>query len=168
MDAVLSPAVKAKKLQRERAIFTAVKDAQHLERQALVSAKNRDVNSAFRRICYLLHELAQKYVPNTPAAFEDYEKLTHCTKILQSMGLKPTLDPKMDTAVGGMSLEIIRNSFEYRHLRNKIMASLAIIADLTERPTGHGTFEYQNGIREGYRRASAVAVMFLEDISAEE
>ena len=167
MDAVLSPAVKAKKLQRENAIFTAVKEAQQLEKQLLVNDENRSANIAFRRICYLLYELAQKYVPNTPSAFEDYEKLTHCTKVLQSMGFKPTLNAQMDSSVAGMSLEVIRNSFEYRHLRNKIMASLSIIADLTERPTGNGTVEYQHGIREGYRRASEVAVMFLEDISTE-
>jgi hypothetical protein len=167
MDAVLSPAVKAKKLQRERAVFTAVKDAQQLEKQLLVSDENRSANAAFRRICYLLHELAQKYVPNTPAAFADSEKLTHCTKVLQSMGFKPQLQPQLDSAVAGMSVEVIRNSFEYRHLRNKIMASLSIIADLTERPTGNGTVEYQHGIREGYRRASEVAVMFLDDISEE-
>ena len=167
MDAVLNPSVTAQKSQREKAIFTAVKEAQQLEKQLLVSDDNRNANVAFRRVCYLLHELAQKYVPSNPTAFEDYEKLTHCTKVLQSMGFKPALNAQMDSSVTGMSLEVIRNSFEYRHLRNKIMASLSIIADLTERPTGNGTADYQRGIREGYRRASEVAVMFLDDISAE-
>lgn len=168
MDAVLSPAVKANKLQREQTIFTAVKDAQHLEKQLLVSDKNRSVNSAFRRVCYLLHELAQKYVPNNAATFNDYNKLLHCTKLLQSLGFKPPLDSNFDAAVSEMSLEIIRNSFDYRHLRNKMMASLAIIADLPERPAGTGSSDFQRGMREGYRRASDIAVMFLADLSDED
>jgi hypothetical protein len=48
------------------------------------------------------------------------------------------------------------------------MASLAVIADLTERPAATGSSEYQRGMREGYRRASDIAVMFLEDISGGE
>lgn len=165
MDAVLEVAVQEKKLQREQAVFTAAHEAKQLEKQLLTNDTHRTVNSAFRRICYLLHELAQKYVPNSTTAFADYECLLHCTKTLQSMGFRPKLNTKTDAALANVSVEIIRNSFEYRHLRNKIMASLAVIADLTEKHTGNGSPDYQKGMREGYRRASDIAIMFLNDIS---
>jgi len=167
MDAVLCETAREIKLQRDHAVFTAVKDARHLERELLVSPQHRNVNAAFRRICYMLHELAQKYVPNNPTTFEDYERLTHCTKLLQAMGLKPQLNAQLDAATAATGVEVIFNSFEYRHLRNKIMASLSIIADLTDRPAGTGSPDYQRGMREGYRRASDIAVAFLTDISGD-
>jgi hypothetical protein len=45
------------------------------------------------------------------------------------------------------------------------MASLSIIADLTERPVGNGSDDYRRGMREGYRRASDIAIMFLNDLA---
>lgn len=165
MEAVLEPAVQEKKLQRDSAVFTAVQEARQLEKKLLTDDAHRTVNSAFRRICYMLHDLAQKYVPNSSTAFADYEALVHCTKELQTMGLRPKLNTKTDAALANVSVEIIRNSFEYRHLRNKIMASLAVIADLTEKHTGNGSPDYQRGMREGYRRASDIAILFLDDIS---
>ena len=56
------------------------------------------------------------------------------------------------------------NSFEYRYLRNKAIAGFATIADLTAKPSAVGTLDYQSGVREGYRRASEVAIIFLADI----
>jgi hypothetical protein len=84
---------------------------------------------------------------------------------LQEIGLKPQIAAKLDAAVAGVGVDIIHNSFEYRQLRNKIKACLAIIADLTERPAAAGTKEFQRGVREGYRRASDIAVLFLDDIN---
>lgn len=163
MDALLS--APTPKQQRERAVFTAEKEARQLERRLLVSPENRTANAAFRRICYLLHSLAQKYVYESPNTFADYTCLLHCTKLLQGLGFKPELNPAVDAAAGGVGVEVIRNSFEYRHLRNKIMASLSIIADLTERPVGNGSDDYRRGMREGYRRASDIAIMFLNDLA---
>ena len=147
---------------------TAKKTAQKIEKELLVSAEHKTVNAAFRRICYLLHSLAQKYVPDAPSTFADYKSLLYCTKLIESMGLRPELSPEFDAAAGDVSLEIIRNSFEYRRLRNKILASLSVIADLTERPASPGSLDYQRGMREGYRRASDIAVMFLDDISVQD
>jgi hypothetical protein len=158
----------AQAAERTQEVFTAKREAQRLERQLLVSPAHKTANSALRSICYMLHDLAQKYVPSTPNTFNDYACLTHCTKLLKSMGFRPDISPELDSAVAGLGLEVVHNSFEYRHLRNKIMASLAVIADLTERPAATGSSEYQRGMREGYRRASDIAVMFLEDISGGE
>jgi hypothetical protein len=104
-------------------------------------------------------------VPNTPGTFQDHTSLVHCVNLLQEMGFKPEILSKLDRAVAGIGVDVIRNSFEYRQLRNKIKACLAVIADLTERPAAPGTHDYQKGIREGYRRASDIAVLFLDDIN---
>lgn len=162
---VQNPAQKNQVAQeRDYSLFVARKDVQRVERELIVCPENKTVNSAFRNIAYMLLELAQKYVPNTPITFFDHNKLTQCIKLLQNMGFKPEISPRLDRAVAGVSVDIVRNSFEYRQLRNKIKACLSVIADLTERPAAPGTFEYQQGIREGYRRASDIAILFLEDI----
>lgn len=153
------------KQQREEKIFTARREAQELERRLLVSPENRTSNAVLRRTCYLLHALAQKYISDSPTTFDDYTCLMHCTKLLQSIGLKPESNPFLNTAVTTLGPEIIRNSFEYRHLRNKILASLSTIADLTGRAVSSGNPDFQRGMREGYRRASEVAIMFLDDIA---
>jgi hypothetical protein len=168
MEALLSPSPVEQKHQREKQIFTSRQEAQVLEKRLLVSNENRTSNAAFRRVCYILHNLAQKYVVNSPATFNDYNSLLHCTKLLEELGFKPELAPGMDAAAQSVGKEVIHNSFEYRHLRNKTLASLAILADLIDRPAGTGTPEYQRGMREGYRRASDIAIMFLNDLSGGE
>jgi hypothetical protein len=151
--------------ERDYSVFVALKEVQQLERQLIVSPENRTINAALRNVVFLLLDLAQKYVPNTAATFSDYSHLTHCIKLLQEMGLKPQIAAKLDAAVAGVSADIVYNSFEYRQLRNKIKACLAVVADLTERPAAAGSKEFQRGVREGYRRASDIAVLFLEDIN---
>jgi len=150
--------------ERDYSLFVARKEVQQIERQLLISPANKTVNSALRNVAFLLLDLAQKYVPHTPANFTDHNSLAHCIKLLQEMGLKPEILARLDRTVAGVSVDLIRNSFEYRQLRNKIKACLAVIADLTERPAAPGTYDYQKGIREGYRRASDIAVLFLDDI----
>jgi hypothetical protein len=164
MATMVAPEVVAAKQEREYAVFVSRQEAKKLEQQLLVSPEHRNVNHALRNICFMLHALVQKYVPNTAATFTDHSTLLHCTKLLQNMGLKPEISAKIDAAVAGLSTDVIQNSFEYRQLRNKMMAGLSVIADLTERPASPGTPDYQRGIREGYRRASEIAAMFLEDI----
>lgn len=152
------------KQDRDDSLFVARKDVQQLERKLIVDPNNRTANAALRNLTYLLLELAQKYIPNTPATFNDYSTLIYCIKLLQELGFKPEIDVRLDRALAGVNLSVIRNSFEYRQLRNKIKACLAVVADLTERPAALGTPDYQKGIREGYRRASDIAVLFLDDI----
>lgn len=161
-------AVLVSDLQKERdySLFAASREVQQLERQLIVSPDNRTANAALRNIVYMLLRLAQKYVPSTTPAFNDHLEMLHCIKLIQELGFKPEIEARHDRAVAGISVNIIRNSFEYRQLRNKIKACLALIADLTERPAAPGTHDYQKGIREGYRRASDIAVLFLDDINA--
>lgn len=163
MEAVLS--FDAVASERSQAIFMAKREAQTREKQLLVSPENKTVNAALRRVCFILHRLAQKRIGTLPQDFNDYACLVHCTEMLQSMGLKPDAAAQLvDDAT--TAREIIFNSFEYRQLRNKMLASLSIIADLTERNTGNGSPEYQRGMREGYRRASDIAIMFLDDFTS--
>jgi hypothetical protein len=156
--------VQAQKQERDYVVFAAQEEVRALERRLLVSPENKTVNTAFRKVCYLLLQLAQKHVPSSVGTHADYVLLLHCIRLLQDMGFKPDIEPEIDADAGQISPEIARSSFEYRRLRNKIMASLSLIADLPEKPVSPGTPDFQAGVREGYRRASDIAVLFLEDI----
>jgi hypothetical protein len=144
------------------------REAQQLERQLLIHPKNKTVNGALRRICFTLHRLAQQYVPNTPKTFADYSELVHCVKLLQDMGLRPTVKPEIVADVNTTTSSVVTSALEFRQLRNKAIACLATIVDLTEKPTATGTADYQRGMREGYRRASDIAHLFLQDFEAED
>lgn len=164
MAIMIAPEVVARKKEREYVVFVSKEEAKKIERQLLVAPENKTANSALRNICFILHALVQKYVPNSAATFEDYSRLLRCTQLLQELGLKPDLLPKIKADASIADVTAILNSFEYRQLRNKMIAGLSVIADLTERPASPGTLDYQNGIREGYRRASEIAAVFLKDI----
>lgn len=151
---------------RDETCFMSRREAQRKERELLVSPENKTVNVALRNICFILQRLAQQYVPNTPKTFSDYSELLHCIKLLQEMGLKPPVHSKIAADVDATSTSVVVNSFEYRQLRNKTIACLATIADLTEKPTEPGTSDYRSGMREGYRRASDIASSFLIDFGA--
>jgi hypothetical protein len=115
-------------------------------------------------LCLLLHDIAQKYVPRTPQAFRDFDALTHATKALQRLKLSPTLAADLCAPTQTAEQTIITNSPEYRRLRNKFIAALSTIADMTDKNNPPGNPDYQRGVREGYRRASDIAILFLEDI----
>lgn len=153
--------------ERADAVFMAKREAQALEKRLLVSPKHKNVNAALRRACFLLHALAQKYMNASPQAYNDYACLVQCTNTLQAMGMRPAVGSQLQDDAD-TSRDLVFNSFEYRYLRNKMLASLSIIADLTERNAGSGSADYRSGMREGYRRASDVAIMFLEDIAGGE
>lgn len=119
--------------------------------------------SELKRACRLLHGLAQLYVPNSPKHFESFELLMRVTAVLKKLGLAPAavvdnLDAQLSDATN-----VVFASAEYRLLRNKYLAALATISDLAGRGVPPGSEDYQNGVREGYRRASEVAILFLED-----
>lgn len=156
----------ARMRQRQHAILTAQIEAQQREKQLLVDPKNKTVNSALRNICYTLCDLAQKYVPNSTKTFSDYSELLHCIKLLRDMGLRPPVAEASAAHVASVDNNIVCNSFEYRNLRNRVIACLATVADLTEKPTASGSADYQAGMREGYRRASDIAANFLADFGA--
>lgn len=116
-----------------------------------------------KRACRLLHGLAQLYVPNSPKHFESFELLMRITAVLKKLGLTPgAVSGGLDAQLTDAS-NVVTASAEYRILRNKYLAALATLADLAGRGVPPGSEDYQNGVREGYRRASEIAILFLED-----
>ena len=150
-------------------IFTAKKLVRAKQQEFMLTHENmhRDVVAELTGLCRTLHRLAQKYVPNTPKAFQDFASLLNASRKLSSLGLKLDLEAHVTAPVAVTDSAAITSSFEYRILRNKFIAALATIADLTTKPAPLGEPNengYQRGVREGYRRASDIAVLFLEDI----
>jgi hypothetical protein len=85
---------------------------------------------------------------------------------MEGLALTPALEAKFAARVTSTTDVGVLNSFEYRYLRSKSIAGFATIADLTCKPVAVGSLEYQNGIREGYRRASEIAILFLDDVQS--
>jgi hypothetical protein len=79
------------------------------------------------------------------------------------MGLTVNVNERFAAATAA-DIETITHPNNYRQLRNKAIAGFATIADLTDKPAAVGSQEFQRGVREGYRRASDIAISFLEDI----
>lgn len=148
-------------------VFTTRREAQQLERQFLVCPSQRTANTSLRSICFMLHNLAQRYVPNSPQSFEDYNTLLACTNLMFELGLKPPTDAKINQGLNRAGTQIVMSSFQYRHLKNKAMASLSAIADLTEKPASVGSPDFRRGMLEAYRRASEIAISFLEEIETD-
>lgn len=121
-------------------------------------------NDEIVQICNSLLRLAQTYVPRGPSTLGDFLEVVQCAKTLQKIGLNPSVAANYTAVVRSTGDEIITNSLLYRQLRNKSIAGFATIADLTEKPAAVGSAEFQHGVREGYRRASDIAMMFLEDV----
>lgn len=156
----------SKKHEREESVAQAKRAAQKLEKQLLLSPKNKTAVIAMRAVCYMLLQLAQRYIPKSPKTYCDYEQLLHCIRLLQELGFNPPIAPETAADSTACAEDAVTNSRAYRYLRNQAIACLATIADLTEKPTAAGPPEYQRGMREGYRRASDIAVVFLTDFDA--
>lgn len=155
--------------ERAEFIFTAKKLVRAKQQEFMLTHENmqRDVVSELTGLCRTLHRLTQKYVPNTPKAFHDFAAFLQASRKLRSLGVPLELDAHVKAPIETTDSAAITSSFEYRILRNKFIAALATIADLTTKPAPHGEPNengYQRGVREGYRRASDIAVLFLEDI----
>jgi hypothetical protein len=167
MVLALRPEVKMRQVERKKTIATAAKTARKTELDMLQTMSYSGVVGELQHICQALLAVAQKYVPHSPAAFTDATSVVRCAKALENMNLQPILEPHFKAHVVSAKSDSVRNSFEYRYLRNKAIAGFATIADLTAKPSAVGTLEYQNGVREGYLRASEIAIMFLDDIQNE-
>jgi hypothetical protein len=130
--------------------------------------KKRRLGDAFSSelisVCLILHEIAQKYVPRTPQAFRDFDALTRATSALRRLQLAPNVSADLCAHTNTADKSMIINSPEYRCLRNKFIAALSTIADMTDKNNPPGSPEYQSGVREGYRRASDIAILFLNDV----
>lgn len=130
---------------------------------ALVCRVSFTALNELKRACRLLHGLAQLYVPNSPKHYESFSLLMQVTATLSRLGLAPTIAvPELSAPAADVSNNV-KASREYRNLRNKYLAALATLADLAARGVPPGSADFQNGVREGYRRASEVAILFLED-----
>ncbi len=159
---VVSQGVAQQKKDRERFVRMTRNTAQHREnKQPRKKASAADTTA---KLCLILHELAQKYVPRTPQAFGDFNALLQVTRTLQKMGFNPQLTAELCAISAATETAVVLNSPEYRKLHNRFVAALATIADMTEKNTPPGSTEYQRGVREGYRRASDIAILFLEDL----
>lgn len=155
-----------KNRERLEAVALARQQAQRLEKKLLLAPENRTAVVAMRAVCYLLLQLTQKYVTKSPRAYRDYEQMLHCTRILRELGFNPPSAAETAADTGARNTDAVLNSQDYRYLRNRAIACLATIADLTEKPTAGGTADFQRGMREGYRRASDIAATFLIDFGA--
>jgi len=162
MSLVLSSQVQQQHTARKDFIFAA-KGLAAVKETSLTTTKRSKV-AELTSLCISLHMLAQKYVPNTPQAFSDFDALLQVTYALRELGIQPPLTAKINAAAVATDNAAVLNSHDYRNLKNKAIAALATIADFTGKNTPPGSADYQNGVREGYRRASDVAILFLEDI----
>ena len=158
--------VKRVKSERFKTIREAVLKARALELDMLHNYAGQGLYGELRNICATLLRIAQRYVPATPAAFADAASVVKCAKLMESLGLQPGLEAKFAARVSNSTDVGVLNSFEYRYLRSKAVAGFATIADLTCKPVAVGSLDYQNGVREGYRRASEIAILFLDDVQS--
>lgn len=166
MTLMIHEVVKNKQAAREKIIAAAAKKALKVELDMLQNTAGIGVIGELKQICSTLLAVAQRYVPASPAAFIDADRVARCAKKLQNMALQPKLMPQFSAPVEAADSACVLNSFDYRYLRNKSIAGFATIADLTSKPAAVGTTDYQRGVREGYRRASEIAIMFLNDIQS--
>ena len=152
--------------ERAQTCLSARHAAQRKEKDLRVQPINQADHVALTNICNTLQQLAQKYVPNTTRTFSDYAELARCVKLLHELGSRVPLRPNIAAHVDDVDATVVVNSPAYRQTRNKCIACLATIADLTEKTTASGSAEYRRGMREGYRRASEIACSFLRDFNA--
>jgi hypothetical protein len=139
---------------------------------AMLEAKRLDDKALFdshaeslKQVCSRVLTIAQKYIPATILAYSDADELVKCAKLLKSMGVDVDVAAKFAAKCDAADADaIVVNSNTYRRLKHKAIAGFATLADMTEKPSATGNEEYQNGVREGYRRASVIAITFLEDI----
>jgi hypothetical protein len=158
--------VKRVKSERFATIRESALKARKLELDMLHNYAGQGLFGELRNICSTLLRIAQRYVPATPTAFADATAVVKCAKMMEGLALQPALEAKFAARVTSATDIGVLNSFEYRYLRSKSIAGFATIADLTCKPVAVGSLEYQNGVREGYRRASEIAILFLDDVQS--
>lgn len=161
MVLVIAPEVRKKLKSRE----SFVRDTKNRARRKEAVLDNKTAGTPeLQKICGTLHMLAQKYVPNNPQSFSDFTALKHATASLSRLGVCVEIAAHLCAPIKSLDRSVVFNSAEYRILRNKYIAALATIADLPDKNSPPGSEDFQRGVREGYRRASEVAIAFLEDI----
>lgn len=154
-----------KNRERVESLEASRRDAARLEKKLLLSPQNRTAVAALRNVCYALLRIVQRHVTRTSRAHSDYAEVLQLVRILRELGFKPPQNEEFAAESQAVSPAAILNSRDYRYMRNRAIACLSTIADLTEKPPSSGTPDYQRGMREGYRRASEIAAKFLADFT---
>jgi hypothetical protein len=156
-----------KNRERAEAVKASRLAAAQLEKKLLLSPQNRTAVSALRNVCYALLRIVQKHVTRASRTHSDYSEVLQLVRILKELGFNPPQNEEFAAASHDISAAAVLNSRDYRYTRNRAIACLSTIADLTEKPPASGSTEYQRGMREGYRRASEIAAKFLADFIEE-
>ena len=125
------------------------------------------LSESLPRVCFRLLKIAQRHIPAGPHGIRDRTDVMACLKTLHEFGLRPPIAVSYEAEAGTASKEVVTSSPVYRSLYNQTIACLATIADLVDKAAAPGTADFQRGVREGYRRASDVAIQFLTDIQHE-
>lgn len=116
-------------------------------------------------VCSTLFRIAQKHTPQT--AFADVNELLHIVKIMESVGINPTVTAKYNAAVDDHIPAVARQSADYRKLRAQFRAALSTIADMGRKRSKTHKNAYYEGVHVGLRRAAQIAIMFLNDLNGE-
>lgn len=119
---------------------------------------------SLKDLCAELHKIAAKHVPKT--AFQDFNYLVQSARILQDMRAQLDIPEKLQPHLAEYDPSVVTHTPQYRLLRNRSLAALATIADLSTKAPAKGAPEYQKGMRDGFEYASDVAIFFLEDLEA--
>lgn len=116
-----------------------------------------------KAICVVLQYVAQKHLPRD--AFADRASLVQCLKLLTALNVKIAVKSELQAEYDLPTVD--KNTLAYRFLRSKAIAALATIADLDKKVLDRMTSDYHNGMRDAYKKASAIAEAFLADIHGE-
>jgi len=116
-----------------------------------------------KAICVVLQSMAQKHLPRD--AFADRASLVQCLKLLTELKVNVAVKSELQAEYNSPTVD--KNTLAYRFLRNKTVAALSTIADLDKKVLDRMTSDYHNGMRDAYKKASAIAVAFLADIHGE-
>lgn len=131
------------------------------------SAESQQFVLELMALCQTLLHMAQKYTPVTPDAYVDSATVIQCSKQFQDLsGNTAAASHFVAVTKETNKRDLIVASSEYRYLRNKAVAGFATIADLGAKHPVVGSIDFLTGLRTGYKRASDIAIAFLDDIYA--
>lgn len=116
-----------------------------------------------KAICVVLQSMAQKHLPRD--AFADRASLVQCLKLLTELNVNVAVKSELQAEYDSPTVDT--NTLAYRFLKNRTVAALSTIADLDKKVLDRMTSDYHNGMRDAYKKASAIAVAFLADIHGE-
>jgi hypothetical protein len=121
-------------------------------------------------LCVFLHSMVQRLAVKMD--LQTTSEFQTCTKVLRQLNVPIEILPNFaaasaDAATYDPGDRVILSSPRYRLLKNRAIAALATIADLSARSIPKGDPAYRAGLVAGYAHASEIAAAFLEDIHAE-